>query len=107
MSSFAVHTVHYTAIIKGTARIALPVGKRPEDYEHLLANHEVNWNLHSVCDREVSNVTYHTTLERPNGPFVLPATVSLLDVALDEPVPSDDTDDDSDGDVSGEIGRPF
>ena len=50
MSSFAVHTVHYTAIIKGTARVALPVGKRPEDYEHLLANHEINWNLHTICD---------------------------------------------------------
>ena len=94
MSSFAVHTVHYSAIIKGTVRVALPVGKRPEDYEHLLANHEVNWNLHTICDREVSNVTYHTTLEEPNGPFVLPSTVSLLDVgnaepASDSPVPDD------------------
>lgn len=80
VSKFDVHIIDYTAVIKGTARIAIPDGKRAEDYAHLLANHEVTWNLHTIYDREVTNVTHDTTLELPGGPFVMPTTVSLLSV---------------------------
>lgn len=55
MSTYVVHHISYEALIKGTARIVLPLGADPRDYEHLLANHEIHWNIHSIHSREVTS----------------------------------------------------
>jgi hypothetical protein len=60
MPNYTVHVISYEALIKGSTRIVLPEGANPRDYEHLLANHEIYWNHHTIHSREVT----HTEAER-------------------------------------------
>jgi hypothetical protein len=60
MPNYTVHVISYEALIKGSTRIVLPEGANPRDYEHLLANHEIYWNHHTIHSREIT----HTEAER-------------------------------------------
>jgi hypothetical protein len=63
MPKYTTHVISYEALIKGSTRIVLPEGVDPRDYEHLLGNHEIHWNHHTIHSREVTNTEAERTVD--------------------------------------------